>query len=98
MPTLTFGKYEGHAIEDPKVPTSYIDWLYNNSKDGPTKKMCEGELKRRSEGASGAGTKARLSRGEFAEQLMMLIMKMPEGLNEQKVQANGYEITIKKVF
>jgi uncharacterized protein (DUF3820 family) len=96
MPQLTFGKYEGYAIEDPKVPTSYIDWMYNNSK-GTTKEMFEAELKRRSEGAT-TGTQAKLSRGEFAEKLMSLILKMPEGLNEQKVQANGYEITIKKIF
>ena len=96
MSKLKFGKYEGYAIEDPIVPTSYIDWMYNNSK-GTTKEMFEVELKRRSEGAI-TGTQAKLSRGEFAEKLMNLLMKMPEGLNEQKVQANGYEITIKKIF
>lgn len=95
MPIVNWGIHKGKDISDPSITTSYLEWCSLNFKE-PSLTMVQEELKRRSSGAIGGTIK--LSRGEFAEQLMRLVMKMPEGLNEQTVQANGYEITIKKLF
>lgn len=95
MPIVNWGIHKGKDISDPSISTSYLEWCSLNFK-GITLTVVQEELKRRSSGAIGTTTK--LSRDEFAEKLMNLIMKMPEGLNEQTVRANGYEITIKKLF
>jgi len=91
MPKLTFGAYRDRNIEE--VPDSYLQWGEMNFK-GSSLAMVQDELKRRRNPEQGKTTK--LSRAQFAEQLGMLFDKIPDGLNDQTVVYNGYEIRIKK--
>ena len=90
MPILEFGKYKGTAIED--IPISYIQWMVENCK-GASEEMAKNEIKRR----QGKGITTKLSQQEWSEQMALLINKMPEGLKEQTVQYNGWEVKLRKL-
>lgn len=89
MPQLTFGKWKGSDIQD--VPTTYLEWLVENSKEGPTQQMCNDELRRR----AGHSVSSKLPRSEWMGQLAALVDKIPDGLLDQTVKWKNFEITIK---
>ena len=95
MSKIGFGLHKDKDWEE--VPNDYLIWAEQNFK-GNSLTLAQAELERRKAVQEGTGFNAKYSRDEFAEQLMKVIMKMPDGLNNQKVQANGYEITIRKIF
>lgn len=87
---LQFGAHKGTDIAD--VPDSYIFWGKDNF-SGPTRKIFEDEATRR----AGLSVTTKLSRGQFGEELATLLLKVPEGLQDQKFTYNGYEVSIRKV-
>jgi hypothetical protein len=61
---LTFGKYKGLSIDDPEVPTTYLEWLH--ARNVETAEELKGELARREQAESENSTWAeRLVRSGF---------------------------------
>lgn len=87
---LHFGKYKGQQIED--VPLSYVQWLAENG-DQVIRDNANNEWKRR----ISQGITSKLSRLEWSEQMSLLINKMPDGLKDQTVTYNGWEIKLRKL-
>src|SRR5580658_7678975 len=88
MPILTFGKYKDQNIAD--VPTSYLQWLEENTKD-VTQQMASDELKRR----AGESVSSKLPRSEWMGELAKLIDKMPDGLLDQTIQWKNFEVKVR---
>ena len=95
MSKIGFGVHKDKDWEE--VPNEWLVWAEQNFR-GNSLTLVQTELEKRKNTMQGVGTTSKYSRAEFAEHLMKVIMKMPDGLNEQKVQANGYEISIKRIF
>ena len=89
MPIIEFGKYKGSDIQD--VPSTYLEWLVENSKEGPTQQMCNNELRRR----QGDSVSTKLPRDVWTQKLTALIDVIPDNLLNQTVNYKNYSITIK---
>ena len=97
MSKIGFGLHKDKDLEE--IPNDYLIWAEQNFK-GNSLTLVQAELEKRKNTIQGIGTKVKYFRAEFEveEHLMKVISKIPDGLIEQKVQVNGYEITIKKLF
>ena len=89
MPIIEFGKYKGSDIQD--VPSTYLEWLVENSKEGPTQQMCNNELRRR----AGDSVSTKLPRDVWTQKLAALIDVIPDNLLNQTVNYKNFSITIK---
>lgn len=91
MPILTFGKHKDSDIRD--VPQSYLEWLCDNTKEGPTQQMCNEELRSR----AGKSISTKHPRDVWMGKLAELVEKMPEGLLDQTVKYKNFEIKVRVV-
>ena len=89
MPILEFGKHKGSDIQD--VPSTYLEWLVENSKEGPTQQMCNNDLRRR----QGDSISTKLPRDVWAGKLAALIDVIPDNLINQTLDYKNFSITIK---
>jgi hypothetical protein len=89
MPIMEFGKHKGADIQD--IPQSYLEWLAENSKGGPTQQMCNDELRRR----AGHSVSSKLPRDVWTGELAKLIDKIPDNLLNQTINYKNFSITIK---
>ena len=89
MPIIEFGKYKGSDIQD--VPSTYLEWLVENSKEGPTQQMCNNELRRR----QGDSISTKLPRDVWAGKLAALIDVIPDNLINKTLDYKNFSITIK---